>query len=84
MIGLGYEHHGLTLCVSGASERKQGIFVNSHRNPILALDQSVQGANPPPFSEFVNSGLLLSEPINSQGAISMSNTIHNGASSISR
>ena len=80
MIGIGYEHSGLNLSFSGASDRTKGVFINTHRNPILAMDQSVQGPHPPPFSEFLQSGLLLSEPANSRGAISMTNTIHGAAS----
>jgi hypothetical protein len=79
MIGVGFEHSGLNLSFSGASDRTKGVFINTHRNPILAMDQNVQGPQPPPFSEFLQSGLLLSEPANSRGAISMNSTIH-GAS----
>lgn len=76
MIGLGYEHAGLALNTSGESGYRRGVFVTSHRNPILALDHSVQGPSPPPFNEYLNTGLLLSEPGNSLGAIrSMSRTI---------
>jgi hypothetical protein len=84
LVGVGYEHAGLNLSFSGASERTKGVFINTHRNPILAMDHRVQGPQPPPFSEFLQSGLLLSEPANSLGAVSMSNTIHGASSGKSR
>ena len=77
MIGLGYEHAGLSLNASGAQAQRRGVFVTSHRQPILALDQSVQGLRPPPFNEYLNSGMLLSDPVNAMAATrSMTRTIN--------
>lgn len=74
MIGIGYHHSGLSLTVSGASQRNQGVFIKTHRSPILTLDNSVHGPCPPSLREYTESGRLLSDPLHSLAAISNSNT----------
>ena len=50
MVGLGYEHGAFhTLEDTGNFKLEKGIFVPTHRVPILKTKEYHSGVNPPPF-----------------------------------
>ena len=59
MIGVGFEHSNLVLTNSGASVTTKGVFIPTHKHPILILNQANQHATPPPYHQFVTTGELL-------------------------
>ena len=53
MMGLGYEHGAFqTLEDTGNFRLEKGIFVPTHRVPVLRNKEHQSGVNPPPFAQY--------------------------------